>query len=661
MDMEKAFIDDNFFIITSDNYLEFDSRLYGYAIVDDCILMNATENLCSISEHCPGTYVLIIKDEEGLTIRQDYLGQFGLFVYKENNYFALSNSFYLLADYLKDKVKLNFDLDFSLALIRLGFSLSYDNTLIKQIKCLPRTCYVKINTISGKCEILSSILHELYVDIDSREGIDIIDTWAYKWNALYIKLQSDNYNIEFRLSGGFDSRAALATVTASDLNYDKICFFSQKDDLYTHSEDLKIATKICETLGFEINRNVDVPSYAIDPYLALYEVLLAKGGFHKELLNSGSWYESCKYIISGVGGEMVRKYWGMNLEKFIGYHAYEVFNTIDTIGSVKRQLLESYDKFTKSILNTEINVNNLSTEYIFYTNIKNRYHVGRANVELFLLNMIMLAPLTDPILLKLRTQNKDGLNSNILFSLIYQRYLPSVADIPFDNNHTICAEEIETAKNINNKWTRKRFHDFLDFKCCQKQAKRMTPNRYVSNTNYQHLINSLYLDDKCKNNIEKIYGEELYRFGIDYNKINKYHSFAGRAVLLQVSQIYSFCKYSRNRYSFEQLSPDLDNSERPLAYSNTGYTNNILNIIHTARIDIKNYGTLKNKILFSNCEDIFIEEPKWFSNTSGQGYVLQTSRNIKNLVILPKINGKLKLILRIPYLKTSDNKIVELK
>ena len=52
-----------------------------------------------------GAYIMIKKNEEEIRISQDYFGSFGLYLYENKNkdYFALSNSFLLLEEYLVGK------------------------------------------------------------------------------------------------------------------------------------------------------------------------------------------------------------------------------------------------------------------------------------------------------------------------------------------------------------------------------------------------------------------------------------------------------------------------------------------------------------------------------------------------------------------------------
>ena len=143
-------ISENFFVIDSNNLDNIHSHLYGYIISKDGILTdNFYKNLGKYKEPLPqGVYIMIREFRNKIIINQDYYGSFGLYIYQneEEKYFALSNSFLLLQEYLLGKQKLSLNKDFANNLIITSyFSLSIKETLIKEIEQIPSNAFIVIN------------------------------------------------------------------------------------------------------------------------------------------------------------------------------------------------------------------------------------------------------------------------------------------------------------------------------------------------------------------------------------------------------------------------------------------------------------------------------------------------------------------------------------
>ena len=105
-------VDENFFIITSDNCKSVQTKMYGFMVADNGIIEN--DNIDSLRELSgAGTYVYVKREKESINIYRDNTGCYPLFLFKHGDWFALSNSFMLLVEYLKDKFELDFNQDFS--------------------------------------------------------------------------------------------------------------------------------------------------------------------------------------------------------------------------------------------------------------------------------------------------------------------------------------------------------------------------------------------------------------------------------------------------------------------------------------------------------------------------------------------------------------------
>ncbi len=135
----KRFFEDNFFVIDSCNLDNVESRMYGYAILDNEILINSHECNFPFPKDSYGCYVNVVRRDKEIEVYQDYFGSYGLYIYNQDGYFAISNSFLYLVNFLKTRKELSFDISYAKAFISAPqASLAYQDTMIKEIIMLPR-------------------------------------------------------------------------------------------------------------------------------------------------------------------------------------------------------------------------------------------------------------------------------------------------------------------------------------------------------------------------------------------------------------------------------------------------------------------------------------------------------------------------------------------
>ena len=92
---------DEFFVIDSNNLSSYEKNFYGYAIannkilyeIDDFDLLDGT-----------GTYIAIQETKDNIIILQDFNGSYGLYLYQNDGYFALSNSFMKSTSFLTPSI-----------------------------------------------------------------------------------------------------------------------------------------------------------------------------------------------------------------------------------------------------------------------------------------------------------------------------------------------------------------------------------------------------------------------------------------------------------------------------------------------------------------------------------------------------------------------------
>ena len=100
---------------------------------------------------------------------------------KSTRYFALSNSFLLLEEYLVEKEHITLNKDFSDNLIITGLCTpSIYETLINEIKLLPPNSFIIINKKKKEYKIYYIDYKEKTIPFESEEGLKIIDKWIDK-------------------------------------------------------------------------------------------------------------------------------------------------------------------------------------------------------------------------------------------------------------------------------------------------------------------------------------------------------------------------------------------------------------------------------------------------------------------------------------------------
>ena len=148
-----------FFVIDSNNLNSIKDKTYGFTLESLCNDITS-EN---IEFNHEGSYVSIKTDDKSIFIEQDYNGSYGLYLFKKEDYFAISNSFLKLVEHLKNKYELSLHIpieDYNIHLIELGY-------LLKSIYHNPKS-FLFIEFLSGQYDYMISDDEDgdnYYVDI----------------------------------------------------------------------------------------------------------------------------------------------------------------------------------------------------------------------------------------------------------------------------------------------------------------------------------------------------------------------------------------------------------------------------------------------------------------------------------------------------------------
>lgn len=445
--------DDEFFIIDSDNIMDIKSELIGFSIVEDEIVRNENFNE-NISLSKSGCYVYIEVTEDKVSFHQDVNGSWGLYVYQFEDYFAISNSFLKLVEYLRNSHKITLNDDFSKAFMSTGLcSIIYKETMINEIKDVPRNFIVHIDKNTHLVEYEKIDFESDSIEINSIEALEIIDNWFYKWVGILRSLKMKTNNIQFNLSGGFDSRVIFLLALCSNIDLNKIYIQSYNDDNYVHREDFTIASEIADYYGFKLNNN---PISAKRNYFREFNTTInlafyVKFGFHKQLDYRFYRTSDPVFSFSGIGGETIRyydPYYKKNYDEIIKMY-------LDASNRMHESLVTPFSRiFKNTLINlaNDCNITEEKSEYLFekhYNEVRSKNHFGKFSTIEYLTNKLCLSPALDLDLHKVKRTTEECNDPYLLIALLFIRFCPKLLEFKFQGGRKIDEKTIDYAKKIN--------------------------------------------------------------------------------------------------------------------------------------------------------------------------------------------------------------------
>ncbi len=446
---------EHFFIIDSEHLERVRTRMYGYYLDENGITSEVMyDGEAAPSSQC-GAYVIVRRLENEITIEQDYNGSFGLYVFEQDGYFALSNSFLYLVDFLKTRYPLSLDTDYADYLLVADLSsVAYGRTMIREIRLLDRnaTVHIGIGDRSYTEKIEVPMFQE--IELDSEEGIRLLDSWYYRWTGMMRSITQQTSNVTADLSGGFDSRTTFMLLKCSGADLQHINIDSIEDTRHTHKEDFEIASQIASHFGFQLNDGsmLHGERAALSTEESMDLMLSVSLGFNKLINVVTSSYYKPRYRITGAAGASIREFWNMPVDEFL---------------SMERKILDAYPKSVqKRFGDAQERVQRASIEAIArkygiadlnspklpqLLNLEERVrnHFGKDAVETQFGNDIKIAPLMDKDLNSLRKNTDDCPDTNLLVTLIMHRYCPELLEFPFDSNRSIAPQTRAKAAEIS--------------------------------------------------------------------------------------------------------------------------------------------------------------------------------------------------------------------
>lgn len=520
-DKKNKFIDDNFFVIDSNNLEGITSHMYGFCVSKKGILTDNYYKKKGFYEEpeLQGVYIMIRKIGNIIKLNQDYYGNFGLYFYENKyiNYFALSNSFYFLEEYLIGKQNFSLNQDFSdNFIISALFTHSIHETMIKEIIKLPSNIYITINIQKKELNLNSINFHENYIPFESEKGQKIIDNWADKWGFILRSLNKKTDNIAFDLTGGFDTRAVLSVLINSGIEKNKMKINSINDKIYTHEQDFQIAKNISSYFGLKLTSSIFSDNYTtISSNDSLSCIYYTKLGFHKGFNLPIHFYMKPRFLFTGGGGELIRGYPGLPIKKFIEH-------ILSESGKIKNQKEKFYNS-SKRLYERSLSLvkkgkkynNNYEISSSLWEKGGNTIHFGKASLIGFLTNFYSFQILMDPDLKKLKFN--IGINSSQdLLAYIYIRFAPDLIYFPFERKRILNKESIKKAEKLNKKIPPYKIK--LDYNKDFYIDNERNYTSFSGDNKAKEYILSLFNTSKFKRIINEVYNNEVFDWAFQYTK-----------------------------------------------------------------------------------------------------------------------------------------------
>ena len=431
-------IHDRTFIIDSNDLGSVTSRLYGYMVTDDGnIYIDEIPDTVSDT----GMFILIQKTDSTLSIKQDFLSSFGLFLYRKGHRFCISNSLFRLAEYTKGQITPNKAAARELAACP-DVPMSTGETLVREIRRLKSNESIQIDLSSGKLTVLRREYTYYRQQLDSVEAFRKLDSWYYKWTRVFRNLMQGHFPVQADLSGGLDTRLILSMLRNGNID------ISAGIEYHTHpfvnlekdKEDHRIALEIASDLDLELNKPLIPRSESASGYSAadVYDDCKYTS-FGRSVMSkyTTSLYESPMFTLKGLGSTTKGGFW-KRVDSAVEGYASSYLDAFPARGvlaglrnRLKRYMLRFHFRRKVTLILEGYSHTEAHCATLLYKKLKMENRDAGKAMDWMAADQFIISPFIDPVLSGF---DYDPGDRDILYlnALILDRYDPELLRFPVE-------------------------------------------------------------------------------------------------------------------------------------------------------------------------------------------------------------------------------------
>ncbi|WP_164091456.1 hypothetical protein [Comamonas thiooxydans] len=235
-----------------------ESKIYGYAITGDSLIFGIDglreyiSGGANVNDIKKGRFAGLFLKDGHVHIRTDVTGQEIIYYYKDNDFFAVSNSFMLLASRVGQVRKLSLYepavMGFHLKNgVHIGEQLLSFKTMLEGVYILPATSEIVVNQANSAISIENFGFESIF-SITGDYHDSMLDFVEIASGALKALADLDA-NFELMLSGGYDSRVVLALLLQNPNVRENVNVISHLGK----ADDYRVAKSLCERFDLLLN------------------------------------------------------------------------------------------------------------------------------------------------------------------------------------------------------------------------------------------------------------------------------------------------------------------------------------------------------------------------------------------------------------------------